>query len=407
MSNLQQRYRKQAILIKLGQASVIIALLFLLGLIGNVILTGWRALLSADLAIEIEFDPQIIGEQGEESVLAYGKLIRNSVKTNFPEATKKRKQAKEVRALFSEIGGAKVLHQAVSQQPELIGTTTRMWLPATSVAEGYLKNSPEAKLSEHQLNILTQLKDDNFTRLGFNSNFFFNADSRSPELAGIGGALAGSFYLLIVTFILAFPIGIAAAIYLEQFAPRNRFFDIIEININNLAAVPSIIMGLLGLAVFLNIFGMPRSSALTGGVVIAMMTLPTIIIAARAAIKAVPPSLLEGAMSLGATRMQANMHHVLPAAMPGILTGTIIGMAQALGETAPLIMIGMVAFVASVPGGFTDVATALPVQIFLWADQPERGYVEKTALGICVLLLFLLIMNAAAIYLRKKLEVEK
>lgn len=405
--SLQRRYRNERWLVRLGQVSVILALVFLLGLVGSVVHTGWRALLRADIAIDVAFDPVVIGAQGEGSVLDYGKLLRQAVKDNFPAATAKRRGAKAVRALFSELGAAIAMREAVQAQPDLVGSSMRMWVPASSLGEGYLKGSPQSRIKPAQQQLLDELSATARTRLGFNLGFFVNSDSRSPELAGIGGALVGSVYLLLLTFLVAFPMGVGAAVYLEQFAPRNRWFDIIEININNLAAVPSIIMGLLGLAVFLNLFGMPRSSALAGGMVIALMTLPTIIIAARAAIKAVPPNLLEGAMSLGATRLQANLDMVLPAAMPGILTGTIIGMAQALGETAPLLMIGMVAFVASVPEGFTDAATALPVQVFLWADQPERGYVEKTALAICVLLGFLLVMNAAAIYLRKRLEVNQ
>jgi len=204
--------------------------------------------------------------------------------------------------------------------------------------------------------------------------------------------------------VLSFPIGVAAAVYLEEFAPKNRFTDVIEVNINNLAAVPSIVFGLLGLAVFLNFFELPRSSSLVGGIVLTLMTLPTIIIASRAALKSVPPSIREAALGVGASKTQTVAHHVLPLAMPGMLTGTIIGMARALGETAPLLMIGMVAFIVDIPGGFTDPATALPVQIFLWADSPERAFMEKTSAAIMVLLLFLVIMNSAAVFLRKKYE---
>ena len=223
-------------------------------------------------------------------------------------------------------------------------------------------------------------------------------------MAGIKGAILGSFYTLLVTLALSFPVAVAAAIYLEEFAPKNRFIDFIEININNLAAVPSIVFGLLGLAVFINFFSMPRSAPIVGGIVLSLMTLPTIIIASRSAIKAVPPSLREAALGLGASKMQTVFHHVLPAALPGILTGTIIGMAQALGETAPLLMIGMVAFIVDIPQSVTDPSTVLPIQVFLWADSPERGFLEKTSAAIMVLLFFLVAMNAIAIYLRKKFE---
>jgi phosphate transport system permease protein len=223
-------------------------------------------------------------------------------------------------------------------------------------------------------------------------------------MAGIKGALMGSFYMLIVTIALSFPLGVAAAIYLEEFAPKNRWSDLIEVNINNLAAVPSIVFGLLGLAVFINLFGMPRSAPLAGGLVLALLTLPVIIIAARASIKAVPPSIREAAFGIGASRMQVVFHHVVPLALPGMLTGAIIGMSRALGETAPLLMIGMVAFIVDIPKGITDAATALPVQVFLWSDSPERGFVEKTSGAIIVLLAFLVVMNTAAVILRKRFE---
>ena len=238
----------------------------------------------------------------------------------------------------------------------------------------------------------------------FNLAFFETADSRDPEVAGIWGSLKGSFFTMIITLVLSFPVAVAAAVYLEEFAPKNRVTDLIEVNINNLAAVPSIVFGLLGLAVFLNTFGLPRSAPLVGGMVLALMTLPTIIIASRAALKAVPPSIREGAVGVGASKMQAVFDHVLPLAMPGMLTGTIIGMAQALGETAPLLLIGMNAFIADAPAGFTSPAAVLPVQIYIWADAPERGFVEKTSAAIMVLLTFLVLMNGLAIFLRKKFE---
>jgi phosphate transport system permease protein len=226
-------------------------------------------------------------------------------------------------------------------------------------------------------------------------------DSREPERAGIWGAVVGSFYTLVLTLLLSFPIGVASAIYLEEFAPRNRWTDLIEVNINNLAAVPSVVFGLLGLAVFIGILGLPRSSPLVGALV---LTLPTIIIASRAALKAVPPSIREAALGMGASKIQMVTHHVIPLALPGMLTGTIIGMARALGESAPLLMIGMVAFIVDIPKGITDAATVLPVQVFLWSDSPERGFVEKTSGAIIVLLAFLVVMNTAAVILRKKFE---
>jgi phosphate transport system permease protein len=266
--------------------------------------------------------------------------------------------------------------------------------------------TPEAnrKVSDREVAWLERMKDRGLVERVFNWAFFTSGDSREPELAGIRGALVGSALTLLVTLLICLPIGVAGAIYLEEFAPKNRITELIEVNINNLAAVPSIVFGLLGLAVFLNFIGLPRSAPLVGGLVLALLVLPTIIIAARAALKAVPPSIKEAALGVGASDQQAIFHHVLPLAMPGIMTGTIIGMAHALGETAPLLMIGMVAFIVETPAGITDAATVLPVQIYLWSDLPEIAFQSKTAAAIIVLLMFLFVMNGAAIYLRKKFE---
>jgi len=265
---------------------------------------------------------------------------------------------------------------------------------------------PEAarKVSDQQMVWVETLREAGRIDTVFNTRFFTASDSREPELAGIKGALVGSLWTMLVTFVLAFPVGVSAAIYLEEFAPRNRITDLIEVNINNLAAVPSIIFGLLGLAVVIGFFGVPRSAPLAGGIVMALMTLPTIIIASRASIAAVPPSIRDAALGIGASKMQATFHHVLPLSLPGMLTGAILGMARALGETAPLIMIGMVAFIVDVPGGITDSATVLPVQVFRWADFPERAFEARTAAAICVLLVFLVSMNTVAVILRKKFE---
>ena len=262
----------------------------------------------------------------------------------------------------------------------------------------------ERRVNDRTIGWVRQLQRQGVVDKKFNTIFFTHGDSREPEQSGIAGALAGSFFTLIVTLLLSFPIGVGAAIYLEEFAPKNRWTDLIEVNINNLAAVPSIVFGLLGLAVFINYFGLPRSAPLVGGLVLTLMTLPTIIIASRAALKSVPPSIREAALGMGASRMQAMFHHILPLALPGMLTGTIIGMAQALGETAPLLMIGMVAFIVDIPQGMFDNATVLPVQIYLWADSPERAFVERTSAAIMVLLGFLITMNALAVFLRKKFE---
>jgi phosphate transport system permease protein len=262
----------------------------------------------------------------------------------------------------------------------------------------------ERKITDREAVWLEMVRDKGSLERQVAWNFFLNGDSREAEQAGILGSIMGSLMVVFVTIALSLPIGVSAAIYLEEFAPRNRLTEIIEVNINNLAAVPSIIFGLLGLAVFLGFFGMPRSVPLVGGIVIALMSLPTIIIASRAAIRAVPPSIREAALGVGASHQQAVFHHVLPLAMPGIMTGTILAVASAIGETAPLLLIGMVAFIVDVPTGFLDTATVLPVQIYLWSDLPERAFEARTAAAIVVLLLIMLVLNALAIYLRKKFE---
>ncbi len=311
-------------------------------------------------------------------------------------------------SLFLKAGGGWMHLTEVNRQSGTGEMLTQVDLPIEDSENWsfHIMPSPEADrpFSDNQIAWTETLKEAGLIERVFNTRFFTAADSRAPELAGIWGAVVGSFWTMIVTFSLTFPVGVLGAIYLQEFAPKNRFTDFIEVNINNLAAVPSIVFGLLGLAVFLSFFGMPRSAPLVGGIVLALMTLPTIIIAARAALRAVPPSIREAALGVGASKVQAVFHHVLPLAMPGILTGTIIGMAAALGETAPLLLIGMVAFIVDVPSGITDSATVLPVQVFRWSDFPERAFEAKTAAAICVLLTFLVVMNALAIFLRKRFE---
>jgi phosphate transport system permease protein len=309
--------------------------------------------------------------------------------------------------------GAKYdLRDALLENKDYIGTTQNIWVIAgddiDSLVKGLIdRKLPEAsrRVKDYQIKWLDELKSQNKIERRFNINFFTNGDSREPEQAGILGALKGSFYTMLVTLLLSFPIAVSAAIYLEEFAPKkNWWVDLIEININNLAAVPSIVFGILGLAVYINLFGVPRSAPLVGGLVLSLMTLPTIIISTRAALKSVPPSIREAALSIGASKLQVIVHHVLPLAMPGILTGSIIGMAQALGETAPLLMIGMIAFVADIPQGMLDPSTVLPVQVFIWSDSPERGFIALTSAAIVTLLVFLFFMNLIAILLRKKFE---
>ena len=397
-----------------GLAAIVIAVATLMLLIGSIVSKGYKAFVQTEIALEITFDPEVIDPAGNRDPAAladanYQTLIRNALAEVFPEATGRRDR-RALSGLISS-GAAYELRRQVLADPGLIGTTRRLWFSASDEVDGLIKGhidrgAAEADriVSDQEIAWIERLEAQGAVATHFNRDFFTTGDSREPEQAGILGAVVGSFLTLCITLALSFPIGVFSAIYLEEFAPRNRWIDLVEVNINNLAAVPSIVFGLLGLAVFLNFFGLPRSAPLVGGLVLALMTLPTIIIAARAALKAVPPSIREAALGIGASKHQVIWHHVLPLAMPGILTGTIIGLAQALGETAPLLMIGMVAFIVDVPGGFTDPATVLPVQIFIWADSPERAFVEKTSAAIMVLLAFLVMMNALAVVLRKRFE---
>ncbi len=405
---LARRYRSERRFRFMGLSAIVASLVFLTLLFASIIGNGYTAFWQTFIRLDIDFDPQVLTEDNL-SRADYPGLVKGPLHTLFPGVSG-RQDRRALEGLVSK-GAAFELRTMVMNDPELIGTTQSIWLTADDdvdmLVKGHIdRNVPEIarRISDLQLSWIDTLSEQGRIRKQFNTAFFTNGDSREPELAGIRGAVVGSFYTLMVTLLLSFPIGVASAVYLEEFAPKNRLTDIIEVNINNLAAVPSIVFGLLGLAVFLNFAGLPRSAPLVGGLVLTLMTLPTIIISGRAALKSVPPSIREGALGIGASKTQMVMHHVLPLALPGMLTGTIIGMAQALGETAPLLMIGMVAFIADVPGGFTDPATVLPVQIFLWADSPERAFVEKTSAAIIVLLGFLIVMNATAVFLRKRFE---
>jgi phosphate transport system permease protein len=364
--------------------------------------------------LTIHYDPAIIDPSGarnpEELVTAdYQALVRAALRERFP-LIEGRPNLRELYGLVSSAASIE-LQQRIVEDPSAIGSRETLWLLADDTVDMLLKGKvrraapeDERRLSEQQIGWIDALLREDRLALRFNRAFFSNGDSRDPEQAGVRGALIGSALTLLITLLLSFPIGVGAAVYLEEFAPRNRITDIIEVNINNLAAVPSIVFGLLGLAMFITFFGLPRSAPLVGGLVLTLLTLPTIIIASRAALKAVPPSIREAALGMGASRLQMVGHHVLPLAMPGMLTGAIIGMARALGESAPLLMIGMVAFIVEVPAGIVDPATALPVQVFLWSDLPERGFIERTSGAIIVLLIFLLVMNATAVVLRNKFE---
>lgn len=397
-----------------GMACIVVGLCFLALLFGTIIGKGYTAFQQTMIGLDVNLDAAVIDPEGTSApaVLAeadYDALLKSSLATLFPEV-KDRQQKRGLSGLLSS-AAADVLREEVLAHPDRIGHTERVWLPASDDVDIFVKGHFEPgaegrglRLKDYQIAWLEKLRAEGMVAKHFNSTFFGRGDSREPELAGIRGALMGSLFTLLVTLVLSLPIGIAAAVYLEEFAPHNRWTDLIEVNINNLAAVPSIVFGLLGLAVFINVMELPRSSPLVGGLVLTLMTLPVIIIAGRSALKAVPPSVREAALGVGASPMQMVLHHVLPLAVPGMLTGAIIGMARALGESAPLLMIGMVAFIVDVPGGVTEPATVLPVQIYLWADSPERAFEERTAAAILVLLTFLILMNGVAVYLRKRYE---
>jgi phosphate transport system permease protein len=413
-ARLRKRYAAERRFKLYGVAAIGIALGMLAVLLASIVSQGYTAFAQHDLALEIYFDPAEIDPQGTRdpaglSGANYAALARQSLQAVFPEV-ESRTERRRLNAIVSNGAGFE-LRQMVMDNPGLIGTRQTVRLPLASDYDLLLKGNidrdvPEAdrKVSDQQIQWIDKLVSTGNIVNGWNWRLFLNGDSRDPEMAGLKAGLVGSLLTLAVTLGLAIPIGISAAVYLEEFAPKNKLTDLIEVNINNLAAVPSIVFGLLGLAVFLNAFNMPRSAPVVGGIVLALMTLPTIIIASRAALKAVPPSIREAALGVGASPLQVVTHHVLPLAMPGIMTGVIIGMAHALGETAPLLMIGMIAFIVDTPSGFGDAATVLPVQIFMWADSPERGFVERTSAAIMVLLAFLIAMNAIAVVLRKRFE---
>ena len=405
---LAKRYRAEKRFKFLGLSAIVLSLTFLGILFATITYNGHTAFLQSWMELNIFFDPEMLDEKNLLQA-DYNGLVKKSLRENFPDV-KGRSQKRKLYALVSS-GASFQLQKMVVADTGIIGTSQKVWVPASDdvdmLMKGYVdRSTPESErlLKDFQLVWLDELIKENRLKKRFNTTFFTAGDSREPELSGIRGATTGTFYMLLITLLLSFPVGVAAAIYLEEFAKKNRWTDLIEVNINNLAAVPSIVFGLLGLAVFLNFFGLPRSSALVGGLVMTLMTLPTIIIASRISLQSVPPSIREAALGIGASKMQTVLHHVLPLALPGMLTGTIIGMARALGESAPLLMIGMVAFIVDIPGGFTDPATALPVQIYLWADSPERAFMERTSAAIMVLLAFLICMNGAAVFLRSRFE---
>lgn len=414
-ASLKKRYAAEKRFRFYGITAIAASIGFLFILLFSIVSKGYPAFQSTFVKLDVLLDSATLGisetpTSAEMRAANFGGLIKQTMRERFPEVSS-RGDKKALYQLIST-GAEYQLYDEVAADPSLIDTTVSLWLPTDDELSALIKSDADlsnpdsivTRMSDKQIAWAKSLKDSGQLEVRFNRTFFTNGDSREPELAGIRAALMGSAFTLLITFALSFPIAVAAAIYLEEFAPQNRWTDVVEVNINNLAAVPSIVFGLLGLAVFINFFHLPRSAPVVGGIVLSLMTLPTIIISSRAALKAVPPSIREAARGLGASPLQVVTHHVLPLAMPGILTGTIIGLAQALGETAPLLMIGMVAFIVDIPASVTDAATVLPVQVFLWADSPERAFVEKTSAAIMVLLVFLVVMNALAVMLRKKFE---
>jgi phosphate transport system permease protein len=399
----------------IGLGAILIGVAFLAILLWSIVRAGAPAFLQTNIRLDVEFTASEIDPTGTRNPddiqkADFTALARAALRAKLGDVPNNTAGRRQAHALLSN-GVEVTLRNMVHRDPSLIGKTVPVWLLASGDVDSLVKGdisraTPEdrRRVSNRQIEWIDRLTAEGVLAKRFNTNLLFSGASADPEMAGIGVAALGSFYMMLITLALALPIGVATAIYLEEFAPKNRLTDLIEVNINNLAAVPSIVFGILGLAVFINFFGLPRSVPVVGGLVLTLMSLPTIIIATRASLKAVPPSLREAALGLGASKTQAIFHHVLPAAMPGILTGTIIAMAHALGETAPLLMIGMVAFVVDYPASPMEAATALPVQIYMWSNLPERGFVARTSAAIMILLGFLLCMNAGAIWLRKRFE---
>lgn len=407
---LRKRHRAEKLFRAQGVAAIVVAMIFLVVLVGRIVVQGYSTFETHTMTVPVYLNPERIDASALEGV-NYDYIVAEAVmkKLGVQDDDLGTVSAK-VMDLTSRDFGFQLLNK-VKADKSLIGKTVEVTGSVKADADLYYKGeikraTPEAdrKLDDQQLAWLDKLKSDGTVKTGFNTRFFSNSDSTEPEQAGVLGAVVGSAMMLLITALIAVPVGVLAAVYLEEFAPKNRWTDIIEVNINNLAAVPSIVYGLLGLALFINWLHVPRGSPLVGGLVLALMALPTVIIATRSSLKAVPPSIREAALGVGASKSQTVFHHVLPLAMPGVMTGAILSLAHALGETAPLLMIGMVAFVPGVPENFVSSATVLPVQVFIWENASERAFHERTAAAIIVLLVFMIVMNAAAVILRRRFE---
>ncbi|MER9400403.1 phosphate ABC transporter permease PstA [Mesorhizobium sp. M0615] len=414
---LKARYAAERRFRIYGVIAISVGLAFLAIMLITIVSKGYTAFWQTTVTLPITFDEKVIDPSNKRATdpnvlikANYPKLAENALVAKLGIDPANKPMMLKLKGFLSE--GARVqLRDILSADPSVIGTTRDVDILAAANLDSAFKgqidlgvDEARRKVSNQQIDWMNKLKADGVMAEHFNTGLFTYGASSRPETSGMGVAIIGSFYMMVIVLLLALPIGVAASIYLEEFAKKNRFTDLIEVNINNLAAVPSIVFGLLGLAVFINFLGMPRSASFVGGLVLTLMTLPTIIIATRAALAAVPPSIRSAALGLGASKMQMVFHHILPLAAPGILTGTIIGLARALGETAPLLLIGMVAFVADYPTTPFDPATALPVQIYMWANEAERAFVERMSGAIIILLVFLMAMNITAIVLRRRFE---
>ncbi len=409
-AGLKRRYARETRFRLYGLLAIGVAVGFLLLLLGRIFEQGHTAFYAHSIEVPVYMDPARIDRaypQGTnfELLVAEQQLARMGV-TDDAAGSK----ARAMRGLLSSELKFLAAGQ-IQEQPELIGRTVTLEAPLADDADLYFKGeitldtpADQRRLTDEQIGWLERLRDEGMVSSHVNSGLLTRGDSTEPELAGVMGAVVGSALMLLVTALISLPLGVGAALYLEEFAPKGRITNLIEVNINNLAAVPSIIYGLLGLALFINWMHLPRASPLVGGLVLALMALPTIIIATRSALKAVPPSIREAALAMGASKTQTVFHHTLPLAMPGVMTGAIISMAHALGETAPLLLIGMVSFVPGVPAALTEPTGALPSLIYIWENASERAFHERTAAAILVLLAFMIVMNAAAVLLRRRFE---
>jgi phosphate transport system permease protein len=409
-AGLKRRYAREGRFKLYGLLAIGVAVGFLLLLLGRIIEQGHTAFYTHTVTVPVYMDPARVDRaypQGTnfELLVAEQQLARMGI-ADDAAGTK----AAAMRSLFSsELKFAAAAR--IQDNPGLIGQTVPISAPVSDDADLYFKHeisrdtpADQRRLSDEQIDWLDRMKASGQVAAHFNTGLFTKGDSTEPELAGVLGAVVGSALMLLVTALIAIPLGVGAALYLEEFAPRGRITDLIEVNINNLAAVPSIIYGLLGLALFINWMHLPRASPLVGGLVLALMALPTIIIATRSSLKAVPPSIREAALAMGASKTQTVFQHTLPLAMPGVMTGAIISMAHALGETAPLLLIGMVSFIPGIPASFGEPTGALPSLVYIWENASERAFHERTAAAILVLLTFMIVMNAAAIFLRRRFE---